>query len=272
MSGCQTARGLYNGSYSPIRYEEYDLVWADEFSRSGKPDTADWGYEQGFVRNKALQWFQHGSIFCKNGLLVIRMRKAEKHVCFYRKDSQHWRESRQSIHQTSCGITTRGKRMWQYGRLEIRARVSTGSGMWPGWGTLGIDKPWPANGENRMELNNGKLFSNMGCLGPDGKVKWSESTFKTDSLGDKWNRHFHVWRMDWTEECMTIYIDDRLLRKVNLDSLVNEDGSGFNPFRQPHYLLLGFVVGERPGTDFCETVFPQKIEVDYIRVYERKKR
>jgi beta-glucanase (GH16 family) len=107
-------------------------------------------------------------------------------------------------------------------------------------GTLGADKRWPANGEiDIMEYYRGMLLANIACLGHDRRPEWYSKRFSTDSLGgSKWSDQFHVWRMDWTEEFIALYVDDVLLNKVMLDALVNKDGSDFNPFKQPHYMLL----------------------------------
>jgi beta-glucanase (GH16 family) len=67
-----------------------------------------------------------------------------------------------------------------------------------------------------------------------------------------------------------LYVDDQLLNKVSLDSLVNKDGSGFNPFKQPHYMLLNLAIGGDNGGDPSQTSFPKKFEIDYVRVYQKK--
>ena len=75
--------------------------------------------------------------------------------------------------------------------------------------------------------------------------------------------------MDWTPAFIALYVDDHLLNKVAIDSLVNKDGSGFNPFKQPHYMLLNLAVGGINGGDPAHTKFPKKFEVDYVRVYQK---
>lgn len=155
----------------------------------------------------------------------------------------------------------------------MRAKIDISKGMWPAWWTLGVNKPWPGNGEiDIMEYYRGKLLANIACLGTDRKAYWFSNTYKTDSLGgDAWANQFHTWRMDWTEEFIALYCDDVLLNKVNLDELVNKDGSGFNPFRQPHYMLLNFALGGMNGGDPSSTAFPRKFEIDYVRVYQKNK-
>lgn len=249
----------------------YKLVWADEFNSNGKPDTANWMYEQGFVRNEELQWYQQDNASCTNGLLLIEAKKEEKPNPTFVAGSNNWRTGRPNIQYTSSCLLTRGKKSWQYGRFEMRGRIDISKGMWPAWWTLGVDKRWPGNGEiDIMEYYRGKLLANIACLGKDRKAEWYSNTFKVDSLGGTaWANKFHVWRMDWTEESIALYIDDQLLNKVSLDALSNKDGSGFNPFKQPHYMLLNLAMGGMNGGDPSTTSFPQKFEVDYVRVYQK---
>jgi beta-glucanase (GH16 family) len=87
--------------------------------------------------------------------------------------------------------------------------------------------------------------------------------------GEKWSDKFHVWTMEWTPEYIALYLDEHLLNKVELEKLVNKDGSGFNPFRQPHYMLLNLALGGDNGGDVTSTVFPGRFEVDYVRVYQK---
>jgi beta-glucanase (GH16 family) len=169
-------------------------------------------------------------------------------------------------------MITAGKGTWKYGRFEMRGRIDISEGMWPAWWTLGIEKRWPANGEiDIMEYYKGELLANIACGGINGKSEWHSNTFPVDSMGGKrWSTEFHVWRMDWTEKFIALYVDNNLLNKVNVDSLVNRDGTGFNPFKQPHYMLLNLAVGGINGGDPEKTIFPKKLEVDYIRVYQEK--
>lgn len=263
---------LSTGSHTEQR-DNYVLVWADEFNTGGRPDSLNWNYEQGFVRNEELQWYQPQNAVCVNGLLVIEARKEERPNPSFEEGSSNWRRNRKSIEYTSSCLITRGKRVWQYGRFEMRARIDISKGMWPAWWTLGIDKRWPANGEiDIMEYYRGKLLANIACLGSDRKPEWFSNTFSTDSLGGtEWANKFHIWKMDWTEQYIALYCDGQLLNKVFLDLLVNKDDSVFNPFRQPHYMLLNLAIGGMNGGDPADTRFPQKFEVDYVRVYQEKK-
>src|SRR6185436_10517790 len=156
----------------------YILVWADEFNRDGMPDTANWNYEKGFVRNEELQWYQTENANCKDGLLVIEARDEQKTNPRYLEGSSDWRRKRKMIDYTSSCIVTRGKREWQYGRFEMKARIDISKGMWPAWWTLGVEKGWPGNGEiDIMEYYRGKLLANIACLGKNRNAQWFSNTF-----------------------------------------------------------------------------------------------
>ena len=75
--------------------------------------------------------------------------------------------------------------------------------------------------------------------------------------------------MDWDENAIALYMDDQLLNKVELEKLVNKDGTNINPFKQPHYMLLDLAIGGNNGGDPAGTKFPNRFEVDYVRVYQK---
>lgn len=250
----------------------YQLVWADEFDKDGLPNPANWTYEKGFVRNHELQYYQPENARCENGMLVIEARKESKPNPAYQADSKDWRKSRPTIEYTSACLLSKGLQSWQFGLYEIRARIDTRAGLWPAWWTLGVSQPWPANGEiDMMEYYRGKLLANIACLGENKKTEWHSNTFPVDSMGgSKWASEFHVWTMDWNEQYIALYVDNQLLNKVSISQLVNKDGSGFNPFLQPHYMLFDLALGGDNGGDLGNTSFPNRMEVDYVRVYAKK--
>lgn len=254
------------------RQQSFRLVWADEFNKDGRPDSTNWNYEQGFVRNQELQWYQPENAWCEKGVLVIEARREARPNPLFEEESADWRKSRKEIEYSSACLITRGKHAWQYGRFEMRAKIDISNGIWPAWWTLGIEKRWPANGEiDIMEYYKGRLLANIACLGSDKKPEWFSNTFSTDSLGGAgWANQFHVWRMDWDEQAISLFVDDVLLISTPMEKLANKDGSGFHPFRQPHYMLLNLALGGMNGGDVSNTSFPRRFEVDYVRVYEQR--
>lgn len=256
------------------RYESegYRLVWSDEFNKAGAPDKANWSFEIGLVRNEEYQWYQQGNAQCKNGILTIEARREKRSNPLYLAGGTDWRQQRDSNYYTSSSINTGQHHDWLYGRFEMRGRIDIRSGCWPAWWTLGVDKPWPANGEiDIMEFYRGRLLANIACKAASGNAAWHSNTFSVDSMGGRrWAGSFHVWRMDWDNQSIKLYVDNHLLNSVPVAALDNKDGTSFNPFRQPHYMLLNLAIGGQNGGDPSATKFPAKFEIDYVRVYQRK--
>lgn len=257
----------------PDKYssEGYNLVWSDEFNKDGIPDPANWGYEQGFVRNEELQWYQPENAFCKNGKLIIEARKELKPNPLYIEGSKDWRKKAKNITYTSACIITKGLQSWQYGRFEMRGKINVSDGLWPAFWTLGLKGHWPANGEiDIMEYYQGKLLANIASLGANKKPKWFSNTKSINELGGrKWAEVFHVWRMDWDSEAISLFVDGMLLNKTLLEDLKNDDGSDFHPFKQKHYILFDLAMGGMNGGLLNDTQFPNRMEIDYVRVYQK---
>ncbi|GAB3006729.1 hypothetical protein GCM10027051_02740 [Niabella terrae] len=248
---------------------DYALVWADEFNHDGPPDSTNWSYELGFVRNEEEQWYQPENAYCKDGYLVLEARRESKPNPNFVAGSRDWRTNRKDIRYTSASIITRGKQQWLYGRFEMRGRIDVSTGMWPAWWMLGVEKDWPSNGEiDIMEFYRDSLLANI-AIGTDERYKafWFSKKRPVDA---KWAAEFHVWRMDWDASAIAIYVDDELLIREPMENLVNKDGSEFHPFKQPQYMLFDFALGGMNGGDPSGTELPKKLEVDYVRVYQKK--
>lgn len=249
----------------------YKLVWADEFNNDGTPSPDNWGFESGFVRNNEDQWYQEQNAVCRGGKLIIEAQRVHQPNPGYVPNSTNWKQKRQFIDYTSSSINTRGKHSFQYGRFIMRARISTDAGLWPAFWTLGIEKPWPSNGEiDIMEYYRNKLLANIACgTNAPYKAKWYSNRKVLDTFKANWSKKFHTWRMDWDQTSISLYVDGLLLNHVDLNDLVNQDGTRFNPFMQPHYILLNLAIGGDNGGDPSVTKFPKRFEVDYVRVYQK---
>ncbi|MGN6418732.1 MAG: glycoside hydrolase family 16 protein [Pseudobacter sp.] len=270
---CSSPKSSVSSHSAASKYsgEGYLLVWSDEFNNAGHPDTSKWNYEYGLVRNEEQQWYQPENARCEKGVLVIEARREDKPNPGYTAGSTDWRRKYPAAGYTSSCLITAGKGQWQYGRFEMRGRIDISDGLWPAWWTLGVTRNWPANGEiDIMEYYRKKLLANIALLGKDNRTEWHSNIFSTDSLGGiDWASKFHVWRMDWTDSFIALYLDDQLLNKVPMEALVNKDGSGFNGFKQPHYMLLNLAIGGQNGGNPENTTFPRRFEVDWVRVYQR---
>jgi len=252
--------------------QDFQQVWADEFN-GDTINTANWGYENGFVRNEELQWYQAENASCKNGVLTIEARREKRANPNYVAGSNDWRKKREFIEYTATSMQTRGKQQWQYGRFELRARIDTALGYWPAWWTLGISKRWPENGEiDIMEYYTGKVLANIAVADANPRrAFWYSVTKPVRSFPADWKENFHIWRMDWDEDGIGLYLDDVLLNYQPQSKLYNRDGSGFFPFKQPHYMLINLAIGGMNGGNPERTAFPLKYEVDYVRVSQKIK-
>lgn len=250
----------------------YHLVWADEFDVDGPPDPESWGFEEGFVRNREAQWFQPQNAFCEGGFLIIEAREEVVRNPSHDPTSDDWRRNRPEARYTSASITTEGKHSWTLGRFEFRARIDTRPGLWPVIWTLGTAREWPGCGEiDLMEFYGGHLRANA-CWGSAERwiPVWDQQATPIEEFRDpRWSHEFHVWRMDWDEESIRLFVDDELLNVIDLREATNADAEGANPFHEPHYLLVTLALGGTNGGVLTDTEFPARLEVDYIRVYRQ---
>ncbi len=254
----------------------YVLVWQDEFDRDGRVDSAKWSFEKGFVRNQELQWYQEQNARVEAGHLVLTGRRESVPNPGFGAGRQDWRSSRENAEYTSSSIHTRGKFEFQYGVVEVRAKIDTAMGMWPAIWTLGVKNPWPANGEIDIlefyRVNGAPTILANAAWADEGqyRAKWDEVKIPFSEflkLDPDWPSKFHRWRMEWDEHSIKLYLDGQLLNEVDLAQTTNPDG--FNPFRHPHYLLLNLAIGGNGG-DPSGVSFPREYLVDYVRVYQKR--
>lgn len=260
--------------------QQWQLVWSDEFTSNGRPNPNTWNFEQGFVRNHEDQWYQEQNAWQQDGLLVIEARHEQGLPNpTYQPDSRQWGRQRETIDYTSACLTTQGKRTFLYGRLEVSARIPTASGAWPAIWTLGSEQPWPSCGEiDIMEfyrINDVPHILANAAWGNDEPYQavWNSRKVPFDHFTNRdasWVQRFHVWRMDWDERFIQIYLDDELINEIPLSSTVNGGiGHHSNPFHRPQYILLNLALGGDNGGTIDNEALPLRYEIDYVRLYEK---
>lgn len=248
----------------------YHLVWSDEFDQEGSLDPKSWTFERGFVRNRELQYYLEENASCSNGVLSIAAKRELVKNAKYRQGDKRWQRARPTAEYTSACVKTMGRKAWQYGYFEIRAKIPAEPGLWPAIWTLGVEHPWPQCGEiDVMEYYDRSILANA-AYAPGGgwKPTWDESKTSIAKFGPQWGDHWHIWRMLWTKHEISLSVDEYLLNTIAVEAATNRDG--FNPFRQPHYLLLNLAVGGTQGGDPRRVLFPRSFEIDYVRIYKQK--
>ncbi len=241
----------------------WKLVWQEEFNYRGLPDQAKWNYE---TRGNATGWGNNEKQFytdtdslnayVSKGTLKITARK----------------ESREGKSYTSARLSTAGKAEFKYGKIEVRAKLPAGKGTWPAIWMLGNDigkTGWPTCGEiDIMEHVGYDKDSIHGTIHTQA-YNHTKGTQKGKSvyISRPYDK-FHVYAIEWTGEKMDFLLDGKKYYTVVNEHLSTNEW----PFDKPYYLILNVAVGGNWGGKYGidDSVFPVAMEVDYVRVYEKK--
>jgi beta-glucanase (GH16 family) len=251
--------------------EPLQLIWSDEFNTDGAPDSTKWRFETGFVRNHEDQWYQKENAVCQNGNLVITGKKERKANPKYIAGSTDWKTSREYIDYTSASVVMKKEHAFQYGKMEVRAKIVAQTGLWPAIWTLGTSGQWPSNGEvDVMEYYDDKILANF-AIGSEKKFKaiWDNYKKPMREFPENWADGYHIWTLEWTENKMNILLDGVSMNTIDVNTSINKS-DGKNPFQQPHYVLLNLALGGDNGGSLTNTTFPSQYLVDYVRIYAPK--
>jgi beta-glucanase (GH16 family) len=260
---------------SSAQAADWRLAWSDEFDQPGLPDKTKWSYENGFVRNDELQFYTRERLEnarVENGMLVIEGRKERYANPGYRPGADAKKSRRAGAEfadYTSASLITEGKGSFLYGRVEVRAKLPQGKGVWPAIWMLGTNRAsvgWPRCGEVDI----------MEFVGKDPDRVHATMHFSKDGKhGSKGGRlaapapynDFHLYAVEWRPDRMDFFFDEQKYFSFPVD----EAGVGpDNPFRKPHYLLINLALGGSWGGPMDDAVLPQEYLIDYVRVYEAK--
>lgn len=235
------------------------LIWSDEFDKKGLPDAAKWNYDTGGsgFGNEEAQFYTKDRLEnarVENGKLIIEAR----------------RENRDDKKYTSARLLSKGKFSFQYGTLEVRAKLPKGRGTWPAIWIMSEDmKKWPDDGEldimEHVGYHQGYIHASVHTK----KYNHVLHTQKTDTLFVKdASDKFHVYKTDWSPEKIEVYIDNQ--KFFTYENKEKSDEAW--PFDKPYFIILNLAIGGfwggKEGID--DTIFPQKFEIDYVRVYQNK--
>lgn len=256
----------------PIIPPDYKLVWSDEFSVDGLPDEAKWAYDTerntGGWYNNEKQYYaarRAENARVENGVLIIEARADAAAI----STLADW--GRQSY--SSARLMTFGKASWTYGAIEVRAKLPCGRGSWPAIWMLSDDKatPWPDSGEIDIMEHVGFDPGNIHFSTHTKAANFVAHTEKTaaKSLPTACTE-MHRYQLRWTPNLILMGVDDARAFGFKRPSSKRSDW----PFDGPFHLLLNLAIGGdwggQKGVD--DAAFPQRMEVDYVRVYQLEKR
>ena len=243
------------GYSTPTSYTGMILAWQDEFDGTVL-NGSNWQHEIGGNGwgNNELQFYQEKNAVVENGMLIIKAK----------------RESTGGKEFTSSRIITLGKHSFKFGRVDIRAKLPRGQGIWPALWMLGSNISsvgWPKCGEiDIMEM--------IGGVGNDNKVygtaHWDDAGNHAQYGGNRsltngklFADEFHVFSIQWNAASITWYLDDVQFHVIDITP------AGLSELREEAFFIFNVAVGGNwPGSPDKTTSFPQFMAVDYIRVFQ----
>jgi len=258
FSACHSAStGSPSGKMQERDNGNFKLVWNDEFDYTGQPDSSKWSFEigngkKGWGNNELEYYTNHlSNANVKEGKLVITARK----------------EQIDGFNYTSARLITQHKFAFTYGRIDVSAKLPGGKGIWPAIWMLGDDIEtvgWPACGEVDIMEHIGKE--------PD-RIHGSIHT--PSSFGNTLNTAiinvpdceaaFHVYSVEWDKQEIRYYIDNSFYYSYHPD-VYNDDTW---PFNKKLFIILNVAVGGNFGGAVDANIFPQSMEVGFVRVFQK---
>jgi beta-glucanase (GH16 family) len=242
-----------------IQEGQWQQVWSDEFNYHGLPDSTKWSNDVGGHGwgNNELQFYTQKRLEnarVENGNLVIEARK----------------ETWQGKNYTSARLVTKNKGDWQHGKIEVRAKLPRGRGTWPAIWMLASTTPlkWPDDGEidimEHVGFDQGVIHGSIHSK----KYNWVIGNGKTATVTvPDCSEQFHLYGLEWDKDSLKILVDN----KVYLAVANEHTGYDAWPYDNKMHLLLNIAVGGnwggQKGVD--DTIWPQKMEIDYVRVFQR---
>ena len=266
--GCATVDGVFSMRAEEWEIEGWELAWQDEFEGAAI-DEAKWNVEVnargGGNREEQFYTARRENIRFEKGCLVIEAHRED----YTAVDPSRGQSATRKY--TSGRVTTQGKGDWTYGRVEVRAKLPTGRGMWPAIWMLGSnveEAGWPACGEIDIMENVGYEPDTIHANAHTKSYNHRLGTQKGDRIEvTAPYEEFHVYAVEWFEDRMEFFVDGEMYFTFE------NEGKGMEtwPFDHNHFLILNAAVGGSWGGSkgIDDGIFPQRMDVDYVRVYRQ---
>jgi beta-glucanase (GH16 family) len=241
----------------------FKLIWQDEFDYTGLPDSAKWEYD---TEGNEAGWGNNESQFYTSANLEnARVEDGKLKIT-----AQH--QSIGGKDFTSARLISKAE--WQYGRIEVSAKVPDGRGSWsaiwmmPG-GWRFSHGNWPDVGEIDILEHVGHETGVIHASAHSKDYQWQKGTQKTGITNvPAASEKFHVYALEWNQDVMKVSVDDSLF------FVYQNEGSGESrwPFDKPFSLIMNVAVGGAWGIvqGIDTAAFPQTMEIDYVRVYQKE--
>lgn len=239
------------------------LVWEDNFDVDGVPNPLNWSFDLGGGAqnegwgNNELQYYTNRleNSIVQNGYLIITAKQ----------------ELFEGAGYTSARIKTQNLFEKKYGRIEARIKLPQGKGVWPAFWMLGSNYDqvsWPQCGEiDIIEYLGNQPTQVFGTLHGPGFFGNNSISKKFNLSNDRFDTDFHVFGIEWSENQVSWYVDNILYNQITRKKV--EQAGGEWVFNQSFFMILNLAIGGNlPGSPNAETQFPQRMLVDYVRVYE----
>ncbi|HOV25814.1 MAG TPA: carbohydrate binding domain-containing protein [Pseudobacteroides sp.] len=259
--------GVTTEDYPPVtpvtsQTKEYTLVWSDDFDGDSL-NLDNWNVaDTNVVYNNELEAYKTANAYVQDGNLILEAKK----------------ENYLGKNYTSGKVFTKGKQAWTYGRFEIKAKMPESQGIWPAIWMLPEDDSlyggWPQGGEiDILELlghQPNKIYGTVHYGNPHASGQ-GEYTLPSGKFSDD----YHIYAFEWDPGEMRWYIDG-ILYHTEKSWYTRDENEADSitypaPFNRDFHLILNVAVGgDWPGNPDSTTIFPSKMYVDYVKVYERK--
>jgi len=248
-------------TYDPTSINDYQLVWSDEFDEGEKPNPTHWTYETGGSGwgNNELQYYTNGlNAMIEDGKLIIEARN----------------EPYGGREYTSTRLISRYKADFKYGRFEIFAKLPYGTGTWPAiWmmPTSSFYGTWPNSGEidimEHVGYNQNIVHGSIHTKAYNHKIGTQRGGSKTVSTA---STEFHLYSIEWLPDRILFFIDGVRFFSYMPSLSLNCPTKDHWPFDINFFLIFNIAIGGDWGgvRGVDDTIFPQRLEIDYVRVYQ----